>query len=279
MSTKSDELMKKEPAVLTIAGSDSSGGAGIQADLKTFAALHTYGASAITCITAQNPSGVQGIQAIDTILVAQQIKAVCEACPIAAAKTGMLYSAAIIRTVAAEIIAQGLPLLVVDPVMVAQSGARLLQADAVDALYRELLPLARVITPNLHECEILCGRSITNTDELRQAARDICEKYDVACIAKGGHLPEADTIVDVLFDEGEEFLFKSKYIPDAHTHGAGCAFSAALTALLAKGIILAEAVQRAKHYVNRAIAHAVPVGHHRPLRFCWPTEHAAEAHG
>ncbi len=278
MSKTSEQLLKNEPVILTIAGSDSSGGAGIQADLKTFAALGAYGTTAVTCITAQNPRTLHGMQPVDAPLIAQQIRAVCEAYPIAAVKTGMLYSTEIIRTVAQEIIAQGLAVVVVDPVMVASSGARLLQSDAVEALCRELLPIARVITPNLHECEILCGRTISSVEELREAARDICEKFDVACVAKGGHLGNDDeNVIDVLFDEGEEFLFKGKRILAAESHGAGCAFSAALTAFLGKGLFLSEAVQRAKHYVSHAMRHSVEIGHHRPLKFNWTAEHGGDS--
>lgn len=277
MANKSDQLLKVEPVVLTIAGSDSSGGAGIQADLKTFAALGAVGTTALTCVTAQNPSRVGTVHALGVDLVAEQIRAVFEVYPVAAAKTGMLYSVEIVRAVAAEVVAQGLPVLVVDPVMVAASGARLLQADAVEALCRELLPNARVVTPNLHEAEILCGRSIATIEDLREAARDICERYDVACVAKGGHLAgDSENVIDVLFDEGEEYVFKAKRVPDAETHGAGCAFSAALTAFLGKGIHLAEAVQRAKHYVSRALKHAVEHGRHSPLKFNWAAEHGGD---
>jgi hydroxymethylpyrimidine/phosphomethylpyrimidine kinase len=277
MSKASEQMLKNEPVVLTIAGSDSSGGAGIEADLKVFSALDAYGTVAITCVTAQNPSNVHGIQAVDAAMVAAQIRAVCEVFPVAAVKTGMLYSAEIIRAVASEIVAQGLPVLVVDPVMVAHSGARLLQADAVEVLCRELIPHARVVTPNLHEAEILWGRSIASVEDLRHAARDICERLDVACVAKGAGLgDDEDNVIDVLFDEGEEYLFKGKRILSAQTHGAGCAFSAALTAYLGKGFYLSEAVARAKHYVAHALRLAVEIGRHRPLKFNWTATHGGE---
>lgn len=256
------------PVALTIAGSDSGGGAGIQADLKTFSALSCFGTSAITCVTAQNPGGVSAIQAVDPETVVQQIRMVCESFPVAAAKTGMLYSSEIIRAVAAADVRQGIPVLVVDPVMVASSGARLLKADAIDALCRDLLPQARVITPNLHEAEILCGRPITTVDELRGAARAIGERFDVACVAKGGHLG-GDDVVDVLFDEGEEFIFRSPRIPVVESHGCGCAFSAALTAWLARGELLSESVGKAKDFVVGALEHALSAGRHRPLHFFW----------
>lgn len=256
------------PVVLSIAGSDSGGGAGIQADLKTFAALNTFGTTAITCITAQNPDGVACVQAVDTALVVQQIRMVCEAFPVAAAKTGMLYSGAIIRAVAEADVGQGIPILVVDPVMVSSSGARLLQPEAIDTLTEILLPQARVLTPNLHEAEILCGHPIGDEAALRAAAREIGEKFDVACVAKGGHLG-GDEVVDVLYDEGEEFVFRGRRIAAPQTHGCGCAFSAALTAYLARGLLLSDAVSRAKDYVTGALEHAVPSGRHHPLRFFW----------
>lgn len=260
------------PVALTIAGSDSGGGAGIQADLQTFAALRVFGTTAITCITAQNPKEVTAIAAVDPAIVTRQIKAVCEAFPVNAAKTGMLYSAEIIRAVAAADVGQGIPVLVVDPVMTAASGALLLQEDAVDALCTELLPQARVITPNLHEAEILWGRKITSVDELRDAASEIGDRFDVACVVKGGHLigPE---IVDVLYDEGEEFMYPGPRIDAAETHGAGCTFSAALTACLARGDLLSDAVSKARDFVRNAIAGAVMAGPHRPLNFFWDHGH------
>lgn len=256
------------PAVMTIAGSDSGGGAGIQADLKTFSALDVFGTSAITCITAQNPNRVEAVIPVGVEMVAAQIKTVCERFSISVAKTGMLYSADIIRTVANEEVREGIPVLVVDPVMVATSGARLLQGDAVEVMCNELLPLARVVTPNLHEAEILCGHSISNADELRSAAREIGERYDIACVAKGGHLGGRE-VVDVLWDEGEEHVFTSPRIDAKETHGAGCAFSAALAANLAKKELMSVAVGLAKDFVFQAMSHAAPVGRHQPLYFNW----------
>jgi hydroxymethylpyrimidine kinase/phosphomethylpyrimidine kinase len=254
------------PVVLTIAGSDSGGGAGIQADLKTFAALHVFGTSALTCVTAQTPAGVRAIEALPTTIVSDQIRAVSDGFPIAAAKTGMLYSREIILQVARADVSQGLPILVVDPVMVASSGARLLKADAIDALRDELLPLARVITPNLHEAEILCGHTISTVEELRQAAREIGEKYDTACVAKGGHL-EGERVIDVLWDEGEFYTFDGPRVNAKETHGAGCCFSAALTAFLARGELMARAVELSKLFVSTALENAPRLGHHYPLHF------------
>lgn len=270
MKSNSSETCPHVPVALTIAGSDSGGGAGIQADLMTFAALGVFGTSAITCVTAQNPSSVTGIQPIDPEMVDRQIKAVCDGFPVAAAKTGMLYSAQIIKVVAADDVRQGIPILVVDPVMVAESGARLLKTDAIDTLCAELLPQARVITPNLPEAEILCGHAIASVDELRAAAREIGDRSDVACVVKGGHLP-GDEVVDVLYDEGEEQLFKSARVKVEQSHGAGCVFSAAITAYLAKGDLLNDAVGKAKEFVRQALLHAQTTGHHHPLGFFWGT--------
>jgi len=267
-------LDHQPPVVLSIAGSDSGGGAGIQADLKTYSALGVFGTTAITCVTAQNPEGVYGIQALDNDLVLKQIKAVCDSFPVTVAKTGMLYSAEIVRVVAAEDIREGIPILVVDPVMVAASGARLLKADAIQAIKEALLPQARVVTPNLHEAEILCGHSIANIDELRQAAREIGDHFDVACVAKGGHLG-GDEVIDVLYDEGEEHVFASPRIKAAETHGAGCAFSAALTAYLARRELMHDAVRLAKAYVFQALNQSVAVGRHHPLNFSGATRAAA----
>ena len=258
----------KIPVALTIAGSDSGGGAGIQADLKTFCSLDVFGTSAITCVTAQNPDEVVGIAPIDPDMVIKQIKAVCDSFPVRVAKTGMLYSAEIIRAVALEDIREGIAVLVVDPVMVATSGARLLQSDAIEALCTELLPKARIVTPNLHEAEILCGYSISSEDDLKKAAREIARKFDLACVANGGHL-YGDEVVDILVDGVEEHEFRSPRIQSAQTHGAGCAFSAALAAYLARGELIVDAVAAAKTYVSHALQSPRHAGRYRPLNFFW----------
>ncbi len=268
MKTQEADQADALPVALTIAGSDSGGGAGIQADLKTFAALDVFGTSAITCVTAQNPGEVTAVHAVEAEMVTRQIKAVCEGFPVVAAKTGMLYSAAIIRAVAAADVRQGIQVLVVDPVMVATSGARLLQPDAVDVLCAELLPQARVVTPNLHEAEILCGHAITSVDALRGAAAEIGDRFDVACVIKGGHLP-GEAVVDVLYDEGEEFVFTAPRVDSAESHGSGCAFSAAITAFMARGMLLSDAVAKAKEFVRQSIVHARAVGRYHPLNLFW----------
>lgn len=257
---------KRRPVALTIAGSDSGGGAGVQADLLTFAALGVFGTSALTCVTAQNPREIIGMMPLSPDCIIQQIKAVCDAFPVAAAKTGMLYSAPIIRAVATADVQQGIPILVVDPVMVAASGASLLEPEAVEALCTELLPQARVITPNLDEARILCGHTIENVDQMRAAAAEIGDRFDVACVIKGGHLA-GDEITDVLYDEGEELVIRGPRIHAPETHGAGCAFSAAITAYLARGELLEHAVAQARVYVRAALEHACPAGRHWPLHF------------
>ncbi len=260
--------MKAIPIVLTIAGSDSGGGAGIQADLKTFAALGVFGTSAITCVTAQNPDAVTGIEAVSTRLVTRQIQAVTAGFPVAAVKTGMLYSADIIRAVARA--AKRMPdvPIVVDPVMVATSGARLLREDAVDALCRRLLPLATVVTPNLNELEILAGRPVRNVDDLKAAAVAVATRYGTACAAKGGHLTGAE-VVDVLAVGNRVTEFSGPRLRVGQTHGTGCTFSAALAAGLAQGLTLTKATAQAKRFVAGALAHPVKAGRHTPLNFGW----------
>jgi len=243
-----NKYSKKLPVVMTIAGSDSGGGAGIQADLKAFSALGAFGTSGITCLTAQNPSEVRGILAVTPAMVTLQVETVCAFFRVAAAKTGMLYSAAIIEAVARTIKRRRIPWLVVDPVMIATSGARLLRRDAVRALGNRLLPLADVITPNLPEAEALCGQTIGNLRDMESAAREIGTRYHAACVVKGGHLP-GQTVTDVLYHSGHICSFRSARLRVA-THGTGCIFSAALTALLARGADLPEAVRGAKHHVH-----------------------------
>lgn len=248
------------PAALTIAGSDSGGGAGIQADIKTFQRLQVFGTSAITCLTAQNPDIVRGISPVTPGMVGLQITTVCEAFRVAAAKTGMLFSASIIRVVAKTLTAVAVPALVVDPVMVATSGARLLREDAVNALCSRLLPLATVITPNVPEAETLCGFRITSVDGLKRAAREIGARFGTACVVKGGHLP-GNRVFDALFDAsqssrgGSEKVYSARRVSNAGTHGTGCVFSAALTAYLARGETLAESVRRAKRFVGLVLRH------------------------
>ncbi|MEZ5287647.1 MAG: bifunctional hydroxymethylpyrimidine kinase/phosphomethylpyrimidine kinase [Vicinamibacterales bacterium] len=254
---------------LTIAGSDSGGGAGIQADLKTFAAFGVYGTSAITALTAQNTRGVSGIHLVPAEFVTAQIEAVASDIGCDAVKTGMLGTSAIVEAVAAAVEALDLPNLVVDPVMVAKSGDRLLDDDAVHALRASLLPLARVVTPNLPEAEVLAGVSITSLDDMREAARRIASHGPRAVVVKGGHLP-GNEVVDMLFEGGLVHEFVGPRVDGPHTHGTGCTFGAAVAAGLARGEDLTAAVARAKAFVAGAMATGIAVGAgHRPLDHFW----------
>ena len=248
------------PVALTIAGSDSGGGAGIQADLKTFAALGVHGTSAITCITAQNPKGVYGIQACSAEIVRRQIKAVFDELRPAAVKTGMLYSAPIIRVVVESLRRhRGVPL-VVDPVMVSTSGARLLKPAAVRALCAELLPLAAVVTPNLDEAEILVGEKLRTVEDLRTAGRELHRRFGCAALVKGGHLRGLREAVDIFYDGRQELLLSAPFVRGVSTHGTGCTYSAAIAGYLAQGCSLPQAVERAKEYITQAIGRSQIAG-------------------
>jgi hydroxymethylpyrimidine/phosphomethylpyrimidine kinase len=255
---------------LTIAGSDSGGGAGIQADLKTFSALGVFGMTAITAVTAQNTIGVTGIVEIPPEAVGQQIDAVVSDIGVDAAKTGMLSSAPIIEVVADRIRHHRLERLVIDPVMISKSGAPLLRADAVDALRRRLLPLALVVTPNLHEARALTGREVRTLEDMEEAARALAALGPRWVVVKGGHLEGA--AVDVVFDGERTERLESRRIPTPHTHGTGCVFSAAITAGLARGDDILAAIRAAKVFITRAIEEALPVGHGHgpanPLHSC-----------
>jgi hydroxymethylpyrimidine/phosphomethylpyrimidine kinase len=254
---------------LTIAGSDSGGGAGIQADLKTFAAHGVYGTSAITAVTAQNTLGVTAFEALSADLVAAQIEAVFSDIGAHAAKTGMLANAAIVEAVAAAIEDLDIPWLVVDPVMTAKSGDRLLDDEALGAMKSELLRRAFVVTPNVPEAEMLSGIAIRTDEDRREAARRLAALGPTAVIVKGGHFP-SDDIVDLLYD-GERFIeFRTERIPGRNTHGTGCTFAAAITAHLALGRVLAEAIPLAQQYVAGAIRGGPQLGKgHGPMDHFW----------
>jgi hydroxymethylpyrimidine/phosphomethylpyrimidine kinase len=254
---------------LTIAGSDSSGGAGIQADLKTFAAHQVYGASVIVALTAQNTTGVSGIHAVPADFVAKQIDAVFEDLDVAAVKIGMLATAELIETVAAGLKRHEARNIVLDPVMVAASGARLLEGDAVDAIRRHLFPLATLVTPNLPEAAALLGTSEAQTDAAIDEQADRLAALGAANILiKGGH-GGGDTSSDLLLlSGGVRRRFNAPRYATRNTHGTGCTLSSAVAAGLAKGLALPEAVAQAKSYISAAIAAAdqVPVGHgHGPV--------------
>jgi hydroxymethylpyrimidine/phosphomethylpyrimidine kinase len=257
------------PIALTIAGSDSGGGAGIQADLKTFASLGVHGTSAITCITAQNPREVMGIQACSPEIVRQQIEAVFAELPPAAVKTGMLYSAEIIRVVSRFFSRGPRPALVVDPVMVATSGARLLKPSAIDLLRRELLPLAAVVTPNLDEAEMLVGTKLQSVEGLRAAARALHQRFGCAALVKGGHLRGLREALDIFYDGKQELLLSAPFVRGVSTHGTGCTYSAALASYLAQGHSLSQAVQLAKEYITQAIVSSQAAAGHSLLNSFW----------
>jgi hydroxymethylpyrimidine/phosphomethylpyrimidine kinase len=253
---------------LTIAGSDSGGGAGIQADLKTFAARGVYGMSVLTALTAQNTVGVQGVFEIPPAFVELQIESIMSDIGVDVVKTGMLSNAAVIEAIAGKIREHQMSPLVVDPVMVAKGGDALLRGDARDALIRKLLPLATVVTPNLHEAHVLCGFEITNLIDMRRAAKVIYQLGSRYALVKGGHLPAESDAIDLLYD-GHEFIeFRSRRFPTRNDHGTGCTFASAIAAELAKGNTMPEAVGIAKDYLAKIMQASVDlkIGHgHGPM--------------
>lgn len=253
------------PVALTIAGSDSSAGAGIQADVKTFSALGVYGLTAVTCIVAEIPGKVAKIQPISPAIVRKQIDVLCRNFPVAAIKTGLLGSADIVTAVARAMVDlsdkyERPVALVVDPVMVATSGTTLLRADAIKLYKNELFPIATLITPNLNEASKLLGRTVFDFASMRKAGKDLEKKYGVAILLKGGHLA-GDQAVDLLFVNDNVIDFQAPFVRDVVTHGTGCTLSAAITAGLAAGLRLEDAIGRAKKFVSAAIAQ----------RFRWQT--------
>lgn len=246
--------MKRYYCALTIAGSDSGGGAGIQADLKTFSALGCYGMSVITALTAQNTQAVRAIHAVPPAFIAEQIDAVIEDIGVDAVKIGMLHSAQVIETVAARLVHHRVSPIVLDPVMVAKSGDRLLQEEAVEALRTVLLPLATVITPNLPEASVLLAKPIPDLEAMKAACRALSELGPRAVLLKGGHLP-GRTCPDILYDrqEGTLELLEEERVETSNTHGTGCTLSSAIAAHLARGYAIKEAVTQAKCYITAAI--------------------------
>jgi len=238
------------PVALTIAGSDNSAGAGAQADLKTFGALGVYGLTAISCVVAEVPGKVTSIQPIEPRIVGEQIQLSFEAYPVAAVKTGMLHSKAIIEAVCDELESRR-PLLVVDPVMVATSGTALLDSAALESYTERLFKIATLITPNLDEVATLLGRKVSDLPSMREAGAELVARFGSAFLLKGGHLP--GEAVDLLFVADKIWEFSSPRIPNVKTHGTGCTYSAAITAGLAKGLPLEKAVAGAKEFVTGAI--------------------------
>ena len=249
------------PVVLTIAGSDSSCGAGAQADLKTFGALGCHGLTAITCIVAETPGRVRSIQAVKPQIVRDQLEILLNAYPVAAIKTGMLYSTPIIRTVA-EVLEnlKKCPPLVIDPVMVASSGDSLLSAGAIAAYKKHLFPLASLITPNLDELGVLTGLKPDSTEEMRAAGKRLTAATGAVSLLKGGHLHGRVATDILLFPDWEEYEYSAPFVRGVETHGTGCTYSAAIAAGLARGLPLPEAVREAKTFVTRAIRAAMKWG-------------------
>ena len=246
------------PKALTIAGSDSGGGAGIQADLKTFSAFRVFGMSVITAVTAQNSLGVQGVENLPPAFVAQQLRSVLEDFGADAAKCGMLSTAPIIEAVATELTSHRIEKLVVDPVMVAKSGDQLLQPEARAALADRILPLALLVTPNLPEAEVLAGIRVAEPEDMEEAARRIHLMGPRYVLVKGGHLKGDAT--DLLWNGRDFTRFSTPRIDSQNTHGTGCTFSAAIVAGLARGQALGDAIRSAKAYVTRAIREGFQAG-------------------
>nr|WP_131924485.1 bifunctional hydroxymethylpyrimidine kinase/phosphomethylpyrimidine kinase [Hazenella coriacea] len=246
--------MKK---VLTIAGSDSSGGAGIQADLKTMAALGTYGLSVITAITAQNTQGVYAVETLSPSIVEEQLKAVFTDIPINAVKIGMVSECSLIEVIENALIQYQPKIIIMDPVMVSTTGSVLLQEDAIEALKTKLFPLATLITPNLHEAEVLVGEKLLSEADIQKAIENLKKWTHGEILVKGGHLPLGDQVIDFL-STGEKFI--GKWIESNNTHGTGCSLSSAIAALLAQDYSMTQAICLAKNYVEEGIRLSFPVG-------------------
>lgn len=257
------------PVALTVAGSDNSGGAGIQADLKTFTRLGVYGTSAVTCVVAEHPGKVSRIGAVEPGLVAEQIRLVFEAFPVGAVKTGMLYSSAIMGQVVGQLKKRKGLKLVVDPVMVATSGAALLRPDGERSMSR-LFPLASVVTPNLDEAARLLKKALRNRGEAMAAARELAGKWKVPFLVKGGHL-KLDRAEDYLaWPDGRLRVFSAPRVRGVETHGTGCTYSAAICAGLAKGYSMEKSVAQAKKFITKAIRNHLRIGKYTPLNHLGP---------
>lgn len=250
------------PITLTIAGSDSGGGAGIQADLKTFQELQTFGTSVLTAVTAQNTYGVQAVQALPENFIVEQLQSILSDFPVNAIKTGMLFSASIIEVVAKQLTHFEAPI-IVDPVMIAKGGATLLQQEAVDAMITYLLPLATILTPNIPEAETLTSMTIQSYEDLEQVAKKLLTMGPDVIVMKGGHFaPEQRAAVDhIFFKNGDKLTLSTPRVQTKDTHGTGCTYSAALTAFLAKGFPIKEALIESKRFIHAAISHGLGIGH------------------
>lgn len=246
------DKLQTPPVVLSIAGSDSSGGAGIQADMKTISALGGFATTVITAITAQNPAGVQGIEPVSPSMVYSQIQAVMTGMPVACVKIGMVYSSEIIEQIARSLQEYKPNFVVCDPVMISTSGSPLLNPDAIQALEPMLFPLCHLITPNLHEAEHLYGSKIRTADETKLAAKTLSEKYHTAVLIKGGH-QTGNTLQDILYSNGEYHIYPSAKVETTNLHGTGCTLSSAIATYVSHGLALPEAINAAKQYIEQAI--------------------------
>lgn len=252
--------MHQAPIGLTIAGSDSGGGAGIQADLKTFAFHCVHGASVITCVTAQNTLGVTAVEGMSLGLIEAQFEAVATDMAIGAIKTGMLFQAPIVLTVAKKLVGMGFRRVVIDPVMVSRTGAKLLDEEAIGAIKERLLPLALLITPNRYEAQLLTKQAITTIDDMKKATEAIYKTTRARVLLKGGGMEIPHKGTDVYFDGDRMEVLTTQPIDTPHTHGTGCTLSAAITANLALGYALFESVQKGKEFVTQAIGCSLPIG-------------------
>ena len=263
------KIISKLPIALTIAGSDSGGGAGVQADLKTFAALGVHGVSAITCLTAQNPRRVLGVEPCSPRMLRQQLEAVFEELPPVAIKTGMLLSAKNISIVADflkhHVTAKSFRGLIIDPVMISTSGTPLLQSNAAKLLQQKLLPLAALVTPNLAEAEMLVGEKVSTPENMRSAAWALHRRHGCAVLLKGGHLKNCREAMDIFYDGETEWLLTAPFVRGVSTHGTGCTYSAAICAALALGHDLQQAVTLGKNFITGAIADSYKIGRHFAL--------------
>jgi hydroxymethylpyrimidine/phosphomethylpyrimidine kinase len=260
------------PVALTVASTDSGGGAGVAADLRTFHALGVYGTCAIAATTAQNTVGVHAVDTLPARALTDQVDAVADDIPVAAVKTGALPSSDLLEAAAAALDRHALRPLVVDPVAISKHGAPLLASDAVEALTDLLLPLATVVTPNLHETELLTGVAVATAADQRRAAEALLGFGPTWVLVKGGHLEGTGDAVDLLTDGSQEIELVARRIDNRHTHGTGCTLSAAITAFLARGLDVPEAARQAKEFVTGAIAHGFPLGHGiGPVDVMWRT--------
>lgn len=268
--------MKTYPVVLSIAGSDCSGGAGIQADIKTISALGAYAASVITAVTVQNTRGVKAVHTVPAEIVQGQIEAVMEDLRPDALKIGMVSEPALVKIIAGCLLKYPHCPIVYDPVMVSTSGRKLMAKDAIQSIKEELFPLTSLITPNLDETEVLTGKKITTAEEMKEAARQLSEEYHTAVLVKGGHL-EGNEMQDVLFTDGNAYIYKEKKIESRNLHGTGCTLSSSIATYLALGLPMDQAVGKAKSYVSKAIdaGKEIIIGHgNGPLCHFWGPEKA-----